>query len=231
MNGRRGQTGGAGGRNRSLDERFGPCLPFDTPTALRLARAGGVGAGRSHGCVLTFTVRDLRQALRPFVRLLGRHLGQHEALLSLEGTALVISTGGIATSLPASGSWAGEVRVSLSTLRIVARHPPAAGLLTLEVDGGWMRFGGYSTPCVSQNAWRSEIPVPIDLDHLGALRLLLTYSRDRIERAGLAGSVERAQDWWDGLVLHAAEVLAPLGIEREKLDEMLIGWFRTRSGV
>lgn len=163
---------------------------------------------------------DLLLALKP-LRLVRSPKNASEALISMEGDSLCFSVIGIATYVQAEGSWTGEVRISGAFLLALAKMPPPGDPMIVSVRDGRFHFGPMSTACVEQESWKSEISLPLDPSIVEILRLAFHYPPERVERAGLKKRVEEAQTRAAKLLDLAAVTLAPLGITRADLRDLL----------
>ncbi len=163
---------------------------------------------------------DFSQALRTF-KGLRRSQHQEDALLFMEGGELVITLAGAAASMPVVGSWVGEVRVAAGFVLALALKPLTGDPLRLFVRDGRFYIDKLSVACTTQNAWRSEISLPLNADLLTVLKLPFSFPPDRIERAGLAGRVAAAEDEAKRLLSQAAKVLKPLQITEAELMQVL----------
>lgn len=145
-----------------------------------------------------------------------------EALISMEGQNLCFSVIGVATYAQAEGTWTGEVRISGAFLLAIAKMPPPGDPMHIHVREGRCYFGPMSTTCVEQDGWKSEIELPLDpgLDEI--LRIAFRHSAEEIEKAGLRIRVEDAKARASKLVSKAAVILAPLGISRTDLRDLLV---------
>jgi hypothetical protein len=148
-----------------------------------------------------------------------------EALLGVDDGMLSISASGVAVSLPAFGTWTGEVRVSARFIRMVGLDPPEGDPLVVEVRDERLFFGTkLSAPCVEQDAWKSEIPIALNSTVVDMLRLHFLYSQERLERAGLARRVKEAESVALDAIREAANPLEPLGISADDLQRLILRW-------
>jgi hypothetical protein len=163
---------------------------------------------------------DFLETLRTFKGL--RHSQhQEDALLFMEGSDLVITLAGAAASMPVVGNWVGEVRIAAGFVLTLALKPPTGNRLRLFVKDGRFFIDKLSVACTTQNAWRSEISLPLNADLLTVLKLPFSFPPDRIERAGLAARVAAAEDEAKRLLLQAEKVLKPLQITQAELMQVL----------
>lgn len=170
---------------------------------------------------VTILRKDLLEAFRRF-RLVKAPKKAPEALVSMEGDSLCFSVGGVATYAKAAGSWSGEARIPGPFLLALARMPPPGDPVVVVVRDGRFHFGSLSVTCVEQDAWQSEIALPLDPSVGEILRVALSYPADRVEMAGLKKSVEDAWARAGKLIDQAATTLAPLGLTREDLRKALV---------
>ena len=145
-----------------------------------------------------------------------------DALVSMEGDSLCFSVGGVATYADARGSWSGEVRVPGPFLLALARMPPPGDPIVVVVRDGRFHLGALSVSCVEQDAWQSEIALPLDASIGQVLRVALRHSAERVEKAGLRKSVDDAWQRVAKLIDQAASTLAPLDISKQDLRDMVL---------
>lgn len=186
-------------------------------------RPGEGGAAVS--CSVRAARKDLIEALKPLRRIVRKKDWDSPAVVSMEGQALKVAFVGGAVSIPAEGSWAGEVRVpTLLFVRLAVNLPkgiPAGDPLPIEVREDRLYVGTAWGRCVWQAAFGSEIPLPLDPDFMTLLKLPSRYSEDRLERAGLLPRVREAQERSRRLVRKAADVLSPLGVTESDLQRLV----------
>lgn len=174
-----------------------------------------------------------RKVLVDELRRLGRVLKRAdagEALFIHDVDRLVIQVGGAECMLPATGTWTGEVRVSASLLRMVARVPPAQDPVTIEVRDGRMRIAGSSAPCRWQPPGQALIEIPIGLDLRGRLRLAFAHPPAQLEASGLAPLVAGARAEMERRVQAAAVQLAPLGVSPVDVRMLVITRLGAQAG-
>jgi hypothetical protein len=159
-------------------------------------------------------------ALRTFKGLpRGQH--QEDALIFMEGGELVITLAGAAASMPVVGNWVGEVRVAAGFFVTLALKPPTGNRLRLFVKDDRFHVDRLSVACTTQNAWRSEISLPLNADLLTVLKLPFSFPPDRIERAGFASRVAAAKHEAKRLLSQAEKFLKPLQITEAELMQVL----------
>jgi hypothetical protein len=163
---------------------------------------------------------DFLETLRTF-KGLRRSQHQEDALIFMEGGELVITLAGAAASMPVVGNWVGEVRVAAGFFVTLALKPPTGNRLRLFVRDDRFHINKLSVACTTQNAWRSELSLPLNADLLTLLKLPLSFPPDRIERAGLAVRVAAAKDEAKRLLSQAEKVLKPLQITEAELMQIL----------
>ena len=148
-----------------------------------------------------------------------------EALVTVDAGMLSISVSGVAASLPAFGTWRGEVRVSGRFVRMIGLDPPPGDPLVVEVRGGRLWVGTtLSAPCVEQEAWKSEVPISVDATVADILRLRFLHSRERLERAGLTKRVAEAEAVAREAIREAAEHLQAIGMSPAELQRLVVRW-------
>lgn len=163
---------------------------------------------------------DFLEALKP-VKGLIKLKDVADALISMEGEFLTIAVVGLATSVAAEGAWPGEVRVPGRFIVALAKMPPPGDPIRFEVRDGRLYVGALSVACAEQDAWKSEIELPLAPSLEELLQLSYQHPPERIERAGLKKRVEEAREKAAALIQKAAPILAPLGITERVLREFL----------
>ena len=123
----------------------------------------------------------------------------------------------------------GEVRIPGSFLVGLAKMPPFEDPVVVAVRDGRLYFGSVSVGCVEQDAWKSEIQLPLDPSLPEILKLAFQYPAERIERAGLKKRVEEANERAADLLDKAATTLAPLGLTRKDLRDLLVKSLQTEK--
>ncbi len=167
---------------------------------------------------------ELVEALGRMARLIPQE-ETAEALVSVDEGMLSISVSGVAVSLPAFGTWTGEVRVSARFIRMVGLDPPAGDPLVVEVRDERLYFGTtLSAPCVEQDGWRSEVPIALNATVVDVLRLHFLYSQERLERAGLIKRVKEAESVALEAIAEAAKPLEAIGITPNDLQRLVVRW-------
>lgn len=168
---------------------------------------------------------ELIKALRPLRSIVRKKDYDTPALVSMEGGSLRVAFPGGSLSVPAEGKWAGEVRVPTNLfVRLAVNLPtgiPSGDPLPVEVRDGRLYVGSAWRPCVCQDAFHSEIELPLDVDFMTLLLLPYRYTDDRLERAGLMPKVREAKATAQHLCEKAAEVLYPLGIPLAEIKELV----------
>jgi hypothetical protein len=164
---------------------------------------------------------ELHAALRTLARFVKKRERTADAVLTFAADTLVISAPGGEVTVPATGAWVGEVRVPASFLLGLAARLPVADPLPLRVAAGRLHVGNVSARCVWQPRGEAGIELPLDPPFRMVLAVGLRHSPEEIVRSGLKGLVEKAQERRDALVRRAAEVLAPLGVVPDDLQEMV----------
>ena len=148
-----------------------------------------------------------------------------EALVSVDEGMLSISVSGVAASLPAFGTWTGEVRVSAKFIRMVGLDPPTGDPLVVEVRDERLYFGtALSAPCVEQDTWKSEVPIALNATIVDVLRLNFLYSQERLERAGLGRRVKEAEFVALEAIREVAKPLEAVGMNADELQRLVIRW-------
>lgn len=167
---------------------------------------------------------ELVEALGRMARLVPQEESA-EALVSVDEGMLSISVSGVAASLPAFGTWTGEVRVSAKFVRMVGLDPPSGDPLVVEVRGERLFFGTtLSAPCVEQDAWKSEVPIALNATVVDVLRLPFLYPQERLERAGLTRRVKEAESIAVEAIAEAAKPLEAIGISPSDLQRLVVRW-------
>lgn len=169
------------------------------------------------------------QAMKPLRRFVKRK-DPGEAIISMEAEELSISALGVSTGMPAFGRWLGEVKIPTRFVLMLSMAPPAGDPLILEVKDGRFRIAGLSVGCTLNDAWKSEIPLPLDPTPAQVLDLLFRYGPERIEKAGLSKRVAKAEASAMRKVAAAADILAPLGVTVEDLKALVVRKLKERAG-
>ncbi len=168
---------------------------------------------------------ELIRALKPLRSIVRKKDHDTPALVSMEGGSLRVAFPGGSCSVPADGTWAGEVRVPTSLfVRLAVNLPtgiPSGDPLPVEVRDGRLYVGSAWRPCICQDAFHSEIELPLDADFMTLLLLPFRHTDDRLERAGLTPKVRKAQESAHHLCEKAAEVLDPLWISAAEIEELV----------
>lgn len=137
-----------------------------------------------------------------------------EAILSYDKGLLRMAAGGSAFSVPASGTWQGEVRVPASFFSSPPPFDRKSENVKMSLEGNRLHLGRSSMNCAWQQPESGLPKLPMNPPFRHVLRLPLEYSRDQIEKAGLSGLVAEAEARRSALVEKAAGPLEPLGITR-----------------
>lgn len=169
-----------------------------------------------------------REALLEALGRMARLIPQEEtaeAIVTVEEGMLSFAVSGVAASVPAFGTWTGEIRVSAKFVRMVGLDPPDGDPLVIEVRGGRLFVGTtLSAPCVEQDAWRSEVPLSLDATIADVLRLRYLYPRERLVRAGLERRLEEAEAVALEAIGEAAKPPGPFGMSRDELQRVVVRW-------
>lgn len=155
---------------------------------------------------------------------------QAEAIVSLDGSAVVIELAGMTVRAGAEGTWPGQARVNARFLLGLARGLPPGDILSLTVEEGKLQIAGsstaYSAPCVWQAAGGNVIRLPVNPTLSTILALRLRHTDDEIAGSGLTETVRLAEKRCDTLVAQASTILEPLGVRpadlRQLVDECLL---------
>ena len=179
--------------------------------------------------------KDFLAMLKPLKRF-ARKKKEEEAILSMEGGEFYISLIGITTGAPATGNWAGEVRVPARLIWGVAMEPPTGDPVGMEVRDGRLHIGSLSLSCSARNNKKpaenkmAENPL-MDRELVKMLRFRHVYSLEELQKNGLFRDVVKAEEKAYKLVSRAAKILAPLNISELELWRMVKEHFRRGISV
>lgn len=144
-----------------------------------------------------------------------------EAIMTFEDEALVVHCGGASARAGAEGEWPGRLRVSSSALLGLGEVLPEENPLPVQVTGDKLRIGSVSISCTWDETERELVAIPMNANLLRLLQVDQQYPDDVLEGSGLAMKIEEARQHSESLLDEAVETLAPLGITREDLVELL----------
>lgn len=171
-------------------------------------------------------VEELRRAVK-----LTRRDRNGQAILTLVDGKLRTRLGGIEFEVSCDGRWPGEAKVSVEWLRTLARVPPVADPLEISVSLGRMRIASSTVPCEWQRAGNASIVVPIGAQLLEILQLPLRHSPAALEASGLSGAVKKAERELAFRLNRALTELAPLGVSKNELAELVCGHIEADGAV
>lgn len=169
-------------------------------------------------CSVTVSRKELQSALRTFTRV-GRRVKQADAVVSMDDGNLVIALPGITASVPATGRWAGSVRIPGEVAVLLARTLPFQDPLHIRAGSKRLFIGNRSFPCDFSEG-TGELSVPVNATMLDLLLVAQTHDSDAIDAAGLRVLVDAAFEERDRAIAFAARTLAPLGVTSEEVETL-----------
>lgn len=175
--------------------------------------------GASTTCSVTVSRNELRSALRAFARV-GRRVKQADAVVSMDAGNLVIALPGITASVPATGTWAGSVRIAGEAAVLLARALPFQDPLHIRAESNRFFIGNRSFPC-NFSEGTGALSVPVNATMLDLLLVAQAHDSDAIDAAGLRVLVDAAFEERDRAIAFAARTLAPLGVTVEEVDALV----------
>lgn len=162
----------------------------------------------------------LRVALTSLSRIVGSKT-RDQIILSYTGEDLRIEIAGADMMVPAKGRWTGRARISGAVIFRLSRLLPSNDRLPIRIEEGTLYIGRTALPCDWEEVFEPSIPLPLNLTDIDVLKLARKYSPQRLAAAGISARAEEAEEWLSSTLDRAAQVLEPLGIRREMLEEIV----------
>jgi len=144
-----------------------------------------------------------------------------EAILSFDGSVLIVDTRGATIKTPACGTWDGEFRVCAAFLAMIAKVAHPKGPIIFCIKDDRLRVNTSSTPCVSQPTSKALIHLPIDADTAVYLALKLRYSMEQIKASGFLKSLQAAESQCNRDICSAEQALSKYGVREEDLRALV----------
>ena len=163
---------------------------------------------------------DFIAAVRPLAKLTRIRAGE-EAVLSFDGTHLVVEFGGGGNGIPAKGLWPGEARISGKFMMSLIKVPPAGNPIVLKVVDDRFYCGTASTECQWQAKTAKQLTLPVNATLIDCLRISETYSDAEINAAGLSKLIRIAKEGRDARMNRAAEHMKDFGVTEADLHEFI----------
>ncbi|MEQ1861833.1 MAG: hypothetical protein ABMA13_18090 [Chthoniobacteraceae bacterium] len=163
---------------------------------------------------------DFTDAVKPLLKIARPRKGE-EAVLSFDGSFLVIELGGGGVGVPAKGIWPGQARVVGEFVTSLMKAPPVGNPIVFKIMDGRIFAGSASIGCAWQAAEAKKIELPVNATPLNFLRISETYTDEEIRDAGLHKLIKLAREGRDEKVARAAHHLASLGITADDLREFI----------
>jgi hypothetical protein len=152
----------------------------------------------------------------------------NRAVLGFDGSYLTVEVFDQMFVARATGVWPGNARVSATLIAALKQAPPAGDPLLVRYDGERLSIGSMRVDCVWQPVSAALTSAPAARDWIAALALRYSTPRGRIVTDGLANSIADAERKLSQLVARVARSLAPLGVTREDVRNLVETRMRER---
>jgi hypothetical protein len=169
---------------------------------------------------VTVSRSDLSSALKQIIKVV-KVKNSDEAVLSCEGSTLLIGFPGGEVSIPCKGSSPGRIHLPLQRLVPLGTSLPDCDPFPISVEGDRVLVGTMQFGCTFEAEAGPAIELPLDPPLWTLLALKLDYSEEDIQRHGLSKKVGEAESRRDELIEKAARTLAPLGVGSRRLREFI----------
>lgn len=173
---------------------------------------------------------DLERALRNLAKFAKANQRRAEAVITFSKGQLTIAIPGMQVEIGAEGILLSRVRVPVRWLIGLSRTLSQEDPIIVNVERDYLSIGEAVVLCTRDHIEHGLVKLPLNAALIDILRVGQMLDREEIERSGLTAFVAGAEARRDRLLERAAELLAPLGVTREVLSE-LVGECVKRSGA
>ena len=175
---------------------------------------------------LTVSREPLKVAAQRMAKILGRpRCFKVELAVRCVGEDGLLQTPGAEELLPASGNWPGAMRVSGSTLLILAKSMPEGDPLTFWVEDQTLCIRGTGSTFRVKGQWEDLSPphvdVALDASDSDILRVYHANAPAVLISAGLKRRIEQAERRFQKGVDVAHQAVLRFGIPRAELEATL----------
>lgn len=185
---------------------------------------------------LTVNRAELLEGLKQLSKLVKKKsVGQ--GTLTYDQGSLIIELGGISIEAAAEGEFPGLVRISGALLLKLAGILPEDDSVVFQTEGDRLSIGSFSLPIQIEEAQRpagtekNHIPQVIEAPLYFLLGLEYKYSDAAIVRSGYWEKVNQARGEKERLIQAVAHKLAPLGVTKTDVSEMVETALRRINGI
>ncbi len=164
---------------------------------------------------------NLERTLKSIAKLARANQRRGEAVLSFSKDRLTINIPGMQVHTEAEGILLARVRVPVRWLIGLSRTLGPDDPVAITVKGDYLIVGDATVSCTRDHIEHSMFKLPMNATFMDILRAGMQFSRDDIERSGLAGLVDQAEARRDQMIAKAAEVLSSLGVTPEDIRDLV----------
>ena len=163
---------------------------------------------------------ELLQAFKT-LQIAAREKNPPELVIQAEPGLLVMRVGESKSSIPGRGSISGRACIGGVLVKILPKMMPNTPEIAIRQEGSRIAFGKIQIGCRWEIPQADEFDLPIHADWLEVLCLGRKSSMREIEVSGYKQQYEAVTQERDRRILRAFEVLAPFGLSKEELANLV----------